>query len=51
MLALEIVITRGADFGWTSPISLMLMAVTVIGGWVFLKVVKENLTDLSIFLI
>ena len=39
MLALNVVITRGADFGWTSPISLTLMAVTVIGGWVFLKIV------------
>ncbi len=32
MVALNIVITRGADFGWSSPISLGLMAATVIGG-------------------
>ena len=37
MLALNIFITRGADFGWTSPISLTLLAVTVIGGGIFLK--------------
>ena len=52
MLALETVITRGADFGWTSPISLTLMAVTVIGGWVFFKVVKgksNGFIDFSLF--
>ena len=52
MVALNVVITRGADFGWTSPISLSLMAVTVIGGWVFLKIVtgKSNgFIDISIF--
>ena len=40
------------DFGWTSPISLTLMAVTVIGGWVFLKVVKgksNGFIDFSLF--
>ena len=52
MVALNVVITRGDDFGWTSPISLTLMAVTVIGGWVFLKVVKgksNGFIDLSLF--
>ncbi|WP_338471181.1 MFS transporter [Niallia sp. XMNu-256] len=52
MVALNVVITRGADFGWTSPISLTLMAVTVIGGWVFLKIVtgKPNgFIDISVF--
>ena len=52
MVALNVVITRGADFGWTSPISLSLMAVTVIGGWVFLKIVtgKSNgFIDISLF--
>lgn len=52
MVALNVVITRGGDFGWTSPISLTLMAVTVIGGWVFFKVVKgksNGFIDLSLF--
>ena len=52
MVALNVVITRGADFGWTSPISLTLMAVTVIGGWVFLKIVKgksNGFIDISLF--
>ena len=40
------------DFGWTSPISLTLMAVTVIGGWIFLKIVKgksNGFIDVSLF--
>lgn len=52
MLALEVVITRGGDFGWTSPISLTLIAVTVIGGWTFLKIVKgksNGFIDVSLF--
>jgi MFS transporter, DHA2 family, multidrug resistance protein len=52
MVALNVVITRGGDFGWTSPISLTLIAVTVIGGWVFLKVIKgksNGFIDVSIF--
>ena len=52
MVALNVVITRGADFGWTSPISLTLMAITVIGGWVFLKIVKgksNGFIDISLF--
>lgn len=52
MVALNVVITRGGDFGWTSPISLTLMAVTIIGGWVFFKVVKgksNGFIDLSLF--
>ena len=52
MVALNVVITRGADFGWTSPISLTLMAVTVIGGWIFLKLVKgksNGFIDISLF--
>jgi DHA2 family multidrug resistance protein-like MFS transporter len=52
MVALNVVITRGGDFGWTSPISLTLMAVTVIGGWAFFKVVKgktNGFIDFSLF--
>ena len=40
MVALNVVITRGAEFGWRRPISLSLMAVTVIGGWIFFKIVS-----------
>ena len=52
MVALNIVITRGGDFGWTSPISLALMAVTVVGGGLFLKIVKgksNGFIDISLF--
>ena len=52
MVALNVVITRGADFGWTSPISLALMAVTVIGGSIFLKIVSgkpNGFVDISLF--
>ena len=52
MVALNVVITRGGDFGWTSPISLTLMAVTVVGGALFLKIVtrKSNgFIDISLF--
>ena len=52
MLALNVFITRGADFGWTSPISLTLLAVTVIGGWLFLKHVTSRANgfiDISLF--
>ena len=52
MLALELVITHGRDFGWTSRVTLGLMAVTVIGLIVFFKVVTKKangLIDLSLF--
>jgi MFS transporter, DHA2 family, multidrug resistance protein len=52
MVALNVVITRGADFGWTSPISLTLMAVTVIGGYVFFKIVSgktDGFIDVTLF--
>ena len=52
MLALNLVITRGADFGWMSLLTLGLIAVTVIGIIVFFKieVKKENqFIDFSLF--
>ena len=52
MVALNVVITRGGDFGWISPISLTLMAVTIVGGALFLKIVtgKSNgFIDISLF--
>ncbi|MBB6444137.1 MFS transporter [Bacillus benzoevorans] len=52
MVALNIVITRGGDFGWKSPTSLALMAFTVVGGGLFLKIVKgkaNGFIDISLF--
>lgn len=41
MLALNIVITQGAEFGWTSPITLILTAVVVIGVFAFVRYEKR----------
>ncbi|MCM3764172.1 MFS transporter [Neobacillus niacini] len=52
MLALNLVITRGKDFGWTSPLSLGLAALTLIGLLVFIKVERKKehaLIDFSLF--
>lgn len=52
LLALNIVITRGQDFGWTSLLTLGLGAVTIIGMFVFIKVEKKKkhaLVDFSLF--
>lgn len=52
MLALNIGITRGADFGWTSVTTLSLLAITVVGFFVFFKIVKgksNGFIDLSVF--
>ncbi|WP_066310536.1 MFS transporter [Bacillus sp. FJAT-29814] len=52
MLALNLVITRGKDFGWTSPLSLGLVALTLIGILVFIKVERKKehaLIDFSLF--
>jgi DHA2 family multidrug resistance protein-like MFS transporter len=52
MLALELVITHGRDFGWTSGVTLSLMAVIVIGLIVFFKIVAKKANgfiDLSLF--
>ena len=35
MLALNLFITRGGDFGWTSPLTLICAAVTIIGVVIF----------------
>ncbi|MBT2648283.1 MFS transporter [Bacillus sp. ISL-34] len=42
MLALNLVITRGDDFGWTSPITLSLIAIMIIGFIVFFKIVSNK---------
>lgn len=52
MLALNIVITQGAAIGWTSWITLVLIAVTIIGAIVFFRVEngKSNaLIDFKLF--
>lgn len=52
MVALNVFITRGADFGWTSPITLTLLAVTIVGGGLFIKMVSgkaNGFIDLSLF--
>ena len=52
MLALNIFITQGADLGWTSWISLVLIAVTILGTIVFIRVEngKSNaLIDFKLF--
>jgi MFS transporter, DHA2 family, multidrug resistance protein len=52
MLALNIFINYGSDFGWTSARSLGLLAVVIIGLIVFIKVEKSKeivLIDFSVF--
>lgn len=52
MLALNIVITQGQDIGWTSPVILGLIAVTVIGAILFFRVEtrkKHSFIDFSLF--
>lgn len=52
MVALNVFITFGADLGWTSPISIILAIVTVIGAIIFFKVEKKKkvaLIDFSLF--
>ena len=52
MLALNIFITQGAEFGWTNWITIVLLVVTVIGAIVFIKVEngKSNaLIDFGLF--
>ena len=52
MLALNLFITRGADWGWTSAITLVCAAIAIIGIIVFFKVERNNdiaLIDFSLF--
>jgi MFS transporter, DHA2 family, multidrug resistance protein len=52
MLALNLFITRGADWGWTSALTLICLAIAVIGVVVFVKVERNNtiaLIDFSLF--
>jgi DHA2 family multidrug resistance protein-like MFS transporter len=52
MLALNLFITRGADWGWTSTLTLICLFVALIGIFIFVKVEKNNaiaLIDFSLF--
>ena len=52
MLALNVLITQGSDFGWTSPRTIGLAVVTIIGIIIFVKVEKGKaivLIDFSLF--
>lgn len=52
MLALNVFITQGAELGWTNWITLVLLAIAVIGAIIFIKVEngKENaLIDFGLF--
>jgi DHA2 family multidrug resistance protein-like MFS transporter len=52
LLALNLFITRGKDWGWTSALTLICLVVTIIGIFVFVKVEKNNpiaLIDFSLF--
>ena len=52
MLALNIGITRGAEFGWTSITTISLLAIAVVGFFIFFQIVKSKpngFIDLSVF--
>ena len=52
MLALNVFINYGSNLGWTSPKSIILAAVAVIGAFIFVKVEKNKkvvLIDFSLF--
>ncbi|WP_044640276.1 MFS transporter [Risungbinella massiliensis] len=52
ILAFNIVITQGQDIGWTNPIILGLIAVTIIGAVLFFKIEKgiaNRFIDFSLF--
>ena len=38
MIGLQLLISKGSEFGWTSPIGLVLIAVTLIFGFLFFKI-------------
>ena len=42
MLALNLTITRGHDFGWTSPLTIALISVTIIGSIIFFLVERKK---------
>lgn len=38
IVALEVLVTQGNQLGWTSPVSLGLLAATVVSGWLFFRI-------------
>ncbi|WEG73997.1 MFS transporter [Vagococcus intermedius] len=52
MLAFNIFISKGGDFGWTSLTTLMLLVVAIVGGYLFIRVElgnQDSFIDLSLF--
>ena len=52
MIALQIVVTQGNNLGWTSPLNLLLSAVTLIFGWLFFRIetrISNAFVDLKLF--
>lgn len=43
MVALQVFVTQGSEFGWTSPISLALLAVTAVAGVAFFRIEAGNI--------
>jgi DHA2 family multidrug resistance protein-like MFS transporter len=52
MIALQIVVTQGNNVGWTSPLTLSLLAVTLAFGWLFFRIeshIANAFVDLKLF--
>ncbi len=52
MVALQIVVTQGNKFGWTSPVALVLIAVTLVFGTLFFRIegrVSNAFVDFKLF--
>lgn len=47
MVALQVLVTQGNKLGWTSPVGLGLLAVTVVFGWLFFRI--ENKASNAFF--
>lgn len=52
MVAMQVLVTQGNKLGWTSPLGLALLAVTVIFGWLFFRIENKSSNaffDFSLF--
>jgi DHA2 family multidrug resistance protein-like MFS transporter len=52
MVALQVVVTQGNKLGWTSPAALILIAVTLVAGFLFFRIEEKNsnaFIDFSLF--
>ncbi len=52
MIALQIVVTQGNNFGWASPAVLSLAAVAIVFGWLFFRIesrITNPFVDLELF--